>query len=587
VWFFTLGGLLFNLHGQLRIKRVYYLQSGLYHESHGKVICVDSDHNGLNELIFYTGTIYATDPLRWEVWEHRPMNRYELVFADTGAYPYPQGITTGNFRPYDVGDIDRDSLIDLVGPNIDQQQNYRLFYNVVSTQESPNYSYYPENLSWWYRYTNNAAISEPFYFTSDLDNDGNNEIIFAWDSIYLFENISNNQNNLIFKGPPPANSFTFGDFDLDNRKEFITAWMGSAGRVFVYENTLDNQFVLVYVDTTYRPNGSDVFSGQDLDGDGKPEFLVGFYSYPSSTHYLYKWESTGNNTYQRQLIDQKVYSADGPGRSKCGDIDGDGIEELVWATPRRLYIYKAVGNDQFQQVWEWWQDHGTDDHLCVNIYDMNNNGYKEIVVGGSGKTSIFEIEVVRLLRPNGGEVFQDSTQELIRWQKFYPPRCDSLSLFYSINNGNTYNLITHGLSGNDTSYLWTVPNVNSDSCKIKIIAYGPGWQYDESDGIFSITSTGINEITSPNRVAMTLGVKVYPSPAKSLSVIHYTLPVESKISLQLYDISGRLIKTLVDVHKKPGNYSLTLNSRTLSAGVYFLSLETEEKRIIERIVIIK
>ena len=29
-------------------------------------------------------------------------------------------------------------------------------------------------------------------------------------SIYLFENISNNQNNLIFKVPPPANSFAFG-----------------------------------------------------------------------------------------------------------------------------------------------------------------------------------------------------------------------------------------------------------------------------------------------------------------------------------------------------------------------------------------
>ncbi|MEO0083815.1 MAG: T9SS type A sorting domain-containing protein, partial [candidate division WOR-3 bacterium] len=140
--------------------------------------------------------------------------------------------------------------------------------------------------------------------------------------------------------------------------------------------------------------------------------------------------------------------------------------------------------------------------------------------------------------------------------------------------------------GNDTSYLWTVPNVNSDSCKIKIIAYGPGWQYDESDGVFSITSTDINEIAS-QPLAMTLGLKVYPNPAKSLFVIRYSLPVEGKVTIQLYNISGRLIKTLVDEYKQPGNYKLTLNSKTLSAGVYFLSLRAENKRFIEKFVISK
>ncbi|MEO0083673.1 MAG: T9SS type A sorting domain-containing protein, partial [candidate division WOR-3 bacterium] len=152
--------------------------------------------------------------------------------------------------------------------------------------------------------------------------------------------------------------------------------------------------------------------------------------------------------------------------------------------------------------------------------------------------------------------------------------------------GINYSRIAHGISGNDTSYLWTVPNVNSDSCKIKIIAYGPGWQYDESDGVFSITSTGINEIASP-LLAMTLGVKVYPNPAKSLSVIRYSLPVEGKVTIQLYNISGRLIKTLVDEYKQPGNYSLTLNSKILSNGVYFLSLQTNAIRIIKRLVVVK
>ncbi|MEO0084922.1 MAG: T9SS type A sorting domain-containing protein, partial [candidate division WOR-3 bacterium] len=60
-----------------------------------------------------------------------------------------------------------------------------------------------------------------------------------------------------------------------------------------------------------------------------------------------------------------------------------------------------------------------------------------------------------------------------------------------------------------------------------------------------------------------------------------------KVCLNLYDISGRLVKILIDEYKQPGNYKLTLNTKPLSAGVYFLTLKTDGKRIFERMVIIK
>ncbi len=78
-----------------------------------------------------------------------------------------------------------------------------------------------------------------------------------------------------------------------------------------------------------------------------------------------------------------------------------------------------------------------------------------------------------------------------------------------------------------------------------------------------------------------------PNPVKSLAVIRYTLPVDGKVSLQLYDISGRWVKTLVNEYKNAGNYQLTLNTKNLSAGVYFLYLTTESNRIIERLSVIK
>ena len=175
------------------MKRIVFLAAGPYIAPSSYPIATDTDHDGFNEIIFFTQS-----PTRWEVWEYRPLNQYQLVYADTGGYPYPPGITTGNFQPKNVGDIDQDSLIDLVGPNIDQPQNPDTIYYVVTTQESPNYSSYPESLSWWYRYSNNfqGDGSVPFYFPPDLDSDNRNEIMFVTSlplGVVIFENIANNQ----------------------------------------------------------------------------------------------------------------------------------------------------------------------------------------------------------------------------------------------------------------------------------------------------------------------------------------------------------------------------------------------------------
>jgi len=550
------------------MKRVAFLQSGLIHEAYGVPVCYDSDHNGLNEVIFRTTS-------GWRILEHRPFNRYELVFVDTGG-SYP-GIITAKFRPYDVGDIDQDSLTDLLGPNVEKLLNPDSIYYVVTTQESPNYSSYPESLSWWYR-TSNLMYSYTYYFTPDLDRDGRREILTfeGWDSspIVVIENIGNNQNVPVWRRVNYGSGFAFGDFDQDSLTEFVTASPGSSGRVFVFENIGNDQYEKVFTDTVLIPNGSDVFSGNDLDGDGKPEFFVAF-AVVGATFYLYMWEATGNNTYERTLIDQKTISVSWTTgrRSKCGDLDGDGIEELVWATPTYLFVYKATGNNQFQPVWQWLQDHGNDECLIVNIFDMNQNGYNEIVVGGSGKTSIFEVEAVRVLRPNGGENFIGNTQEQIRWQKFYPPRCDSLSLFYSLDNGRTYDTIITGLPGADSSYLWTVPNVSSDSCKIKIIAYGPGWQYDESDRVFSIIPSGIEEDALSVK---NFRLEVFPNPAAG-KVRFKIWNANKDLTLKIYNSDGELVKSFKPFAVSEITWDGTDDfGKRLPTGVYIYRLKTKD-----------
>ena len=64
----------------------------------------------------------------------------------------------------------------------------------------------------------------------------------------------------------------------------------------------------------------------------------------------------------------------------------------------------------------------------------------------------------------------------------------SVKLFYSINGGASWKAIK-AVKGNPGSYNWTVPNVSSSGCKVKVMlkdAGGATVGNDVSDGLFTI-----------------------------------------------------------------------------------------------------
>ncbi|MDD5529357.1 MAG: clostripain-related cysteine peptidase [bacterium] len=63
-----------------------------------------------------------------------------------------------------------------------------------------------------------------------------------------------------------------------------------------------------------------------------------------------------------------------------------------------------------------------------------------------------------------------------------------------------------------------------------------------------------------------------PNPFTKNTVIKYTIPETKKVSLNLYDLTGRMVKPLVNQEQNPGLYTVALNSHTLSSGIYFVKL---------------
>jgi hypothetical protein len=83
------------------------------------------------------------------------------------------------------------------------------------------------------------------------------------------------------------------------------------------------------------------------------------------------------------------------------------------------------------------------------------------------------------------------------------------------------------------------------------------------------------------------GLRVEPNPFTSLATIGYSLAVAGNVSLKLYDITGKLVSTLVDGHYPAGSYSYSLLPAhySLASGVYVMRLDSDSYHATEKLVI--
>jgi hypothetical protein len=65
----------------------------------------------------------------------------------------------------------------------------------------------------------------------------------------------------------------------------------------------------------------------------------------------------------------------------------------------------------------------------------------------------------------------------------------------------------------------------------------------------------------------------YPNPFNPNTTISYQLPLQSHVTLKLFDVLGREVATLVNVVEEPGYKSLTFDASRLSSGVYYYRLQ--------------
>ena len=87
-------------------------------------------------------------------------------------------------------------------------------------------------------------------------------------------------------------------------------------------------------------------------------------------------------------------------------------------------------------------------------------------------------------------------------------------------------------------------------------------------------------------------IKITPNPFSNLTTISFSIPQSQKISIQVYDMEGRLVKTVANNEMPAGVHQITWNATNgngsaVANGLYILILKTGEDTETKKVSVIR
>ncbi len=216
-----------------------------------------------------------------------------------------------------------------------------------------------------------------------------------------------------------------------------------------------------------------------------------------------------------------------------------------------------------------------------------------LIVGCSGGGDT-EPPVVTVVDPNGGEVIVGGggSQYPIEWTSSDNVGVTVTHILLSTDGGASYpDTVDSGALV--SPYDWTVPALDEPDCRIKVVCLDAALNEgdDASDADFAI----VDVAGTPLRPLMPADVVLFqnrPTPFRDVTEIEFGLPSSQMVSLDVYTVEGRLVATLAR-GTYPGGYHTVAWHGTdtrgaeVAGGMYFYRLETEERSLTRKMMMLK
>jgi hypothetical protein len=152
----------------------------------------------------------------------------------------------------------------------------------------------------------------------------------------------------------------------------------------------------------------------------------------------------------------------------------------------------------------------------------------------------------------------------------------SRDIYVTSNLGETWKKVNDSVSASG--------NINAITANKKYLFAGTqmgAWRLPISS---IVTSVKEDKMQTPSGYYLSQN---YPNPFNPNTVINYQLSAYSHVTLKVYDVLGRLVKTLIDGYKSQGKYSVNFNAANLASGIYFYQLKTDNFTATKKLSLLK
>jgi len=120
-----------------------------------------------------------------------------------------------------------------------------------------------------------------------------------------------------------------------------------------------------------------------------------------------------------------------------------------------------------------------------------------------------------------------------------------------------------GTTTNSQSYSYTDKNLQPGSYTYKL-------KQIDLDGTFEYSNEVEVDFAVPSEFSL---MQNYPNPFNPVTRISFTLPVESRLILKVYNLLGEEVRTLIDDMINEGYHNIDFDASTLNSGIYFYQIE--------------
>lgn len=184
-----------------------------------------------------------------------------------------------------------------------------------------------------------------------------------------------------------------------------------------------------------------------------------------------------------------------------------------------------------------------------------------------------------IIQPNGGENLKANTSFEIKWS--FSGENHKIKIYFSSDDGNSWTAISNEIDATVLNYNWTVPDMNSENCKIRI-------KDAETNG-------NVIDVQSQTKFKISTELSIKDSYFSDMIKILYERNLEAIIvqskendlelkTINLFDINGNLVANY-NVDALLNQYIIPVNQ--MSSGIYLIGLNLSDRVEVKKISLIK